>query len=62
MLICDAASFVLFASVTLAAWMGLLTTHLVVVALLAGVAGVFFSTAYQPYLPSLLSWSAGSFR
>ena len=55
MLICDAASFVLFASVTPAAWMGLLTTaHLVIVALLAGVASVFFSTAYQPYLPSLL--------
>jgi predicted MFS family arabinose efflux permease len=55
MLICNIASLALFASVPLAAWTGLLTIgQLLIVALLSGIAGVFFSTAYQPYLTSLL--------
>lgn len=56
MLVCDVVSFVLIASVPVAAWLGVLTTaQLALVALLAGVASVFFSTAYQPFLPSLFS-------
>ncbi|MDT8916010.1 MFS transporter [Amycolatopsis sp. PS_44_ISF1] len=55
MLICDAVSFVLFLSVPVAAWLGLLTSvHLVAVALMAGAASVFFTTAYQSYLPLLV--------
>lgn len=55
MLACDVVSVVLFVSVPVAAWAGVLTTaHLMVVALLTGVAGVLFSTAYQPFLPSLV--------
>jgi predicted MFS family arabinose efflux permease len=55
MLVCDVASLVLFATIPLAAWAGALSTvQLVAVALLAGVASVFFSTAYQSYLPALL--------
>ncbi|MEP7054671.1 MAG: MFS transporter [Actinomycetota bacterium] len=55
MLLCDLASFVLFASVPVAAALGVLTTaHLLIVALLAGCATVFFRTAYQVYLPSLV--------
>ncbi|GIH16874.1 MFS transporter [Rugosimonospora africana] len=48
-------SFVVFVSVPVAAWLGVLTTaRLMVAALLAGVASVLFSTAYQPFLPSLV--------
>lgn len=55
LLACDVVSLVLFVSVPVAAWLGVLTTaHLMVAALLAGVAGVLFSTAYQPFLPSLV--------
>jgi MFS family permease len=55
MMVCDAASLVLFASVPIAAWAGVLTmAQLLVVALLAGVAKVFFATAYRAYLPSLV--------
>jgi predicted MFS family arabinose efflux permease len=55
MLACDVASFLLFASVPLAAWAGVLAiSQLLAVALLAGVANVFFTTAYQAYLPILL--------
>jgi Na+/melibiose symporter-like transporter len=56
MLACDAIAFVLFASVPIAAWTGVLTTaQLVLVALLAGSAKVFFATAYSPYLRLLVS-------
>lgn len=58
MLLCDVVAFVLFASVPVAAWLGLLTTaQLMLVVLLAGVASVLFSTAYQPFL--LLLFSTG---
>lgn len=55
MLICDAVSLVLLVSVPVAALAGALTfSHLLVVALLVGTAGVFFQTAYQVYLPGLV--------
>ncbi len=53
---CDILSALLFASVPVAAWLGYLSTSLlVIVALSAGTANVFFSTAYQVYLPSLVT-------
>ena len=52
---CDLGSAALFMSLPAAAWLGVLTIgQLAAVALLAGVAGVFFATAYQVYLPSLV--------
>jgi predicted MFS family arabinose efflux permease len=48
----NVASAVLFASVPVAAWAGLLTvSQLVVVAFCAGIVKVFFRTALQAYLP-----------
>jgi MFS family permease len=56
MLACDLASLLLFLSVPVAAGLGRLTFgHLLAVALGAGTASVFFQTAYQVYLPSLLN-------
>ena len=55
MVSCDLASLVLFLSVPVAAWMHQLTlVHLFAVAVGAGTASVFFHTAHQVYLPSLL--------
>jgi MFS family permease len=55
MLTADALSLVLFASVPIAAWLGVLTVvQLLAVALLAGAASVFLQTGYQVYLPSLV--------
>lgn len=55
MLGCDAASFALFASVPVAAWLGLLAVGwLLVVALLTGVSRVVFFAAYGAYLPALV--------
>jgi MFS family permease len=55
MVACDTASMLLFLSVPVAAWFDVLTIgHLLAVALAAGTATVFFQTAYQAYLPSLL--------
>ena len=55
LIICDAAGLLLFLSVPVAAWLGVLGIgHLLAVAVLAGVVSVFFETAYQVYLPSLL--------
>jgi MFS family permease len=52
---CDVISAVLYASVPVAAWAGVLSTGLVVgVQLLGGTASVLFMTAYQVYLPSLV--------
>jgi MFS family permease len=51
----SAASSVLLAALPLAAWLGVLTIHLLVTAaLLAGAAAVLFQTAYTAYLPTLL--------
>jgi predicted MFS family arabinose efflux permease len=53
---CDVISALLYASLPAAAWIGVLTTgQVVMVALLAGAANVFFATAYQVYLPSLVT-------
>jgi predicted MFS family arabinose efflux permease len=55
MLACDAASMLALASVPVAAWYGdLAVDQLVAVALIAGTAAVFFSTAYSVYLPDLI--------
>ena len=55
MIACDIASMLLYASLPAAAWLGVLSIWQVgVVALLAGMANVFFATAYQAYLPSLV--------
>ncbi|WP_441246227.1 MFS transporter [Kitasatospora sp. McL0602] len=51
----SAVSLVLFATVPVAAWLGLLTmAQLVLVALGTGAASVFFQTACTAYLPALL--------
>ncbi|HEY6316010.1 MAG TPA: MFS transporter [Streptosporangiaceae bacterium] len=56
MVACDCVAFVLFGSVPIAAWTGVLTTaQLVVVALLAGSVKVFFSNAYSPYLRTVVT-------
>jgi MFS family permease len=52
---CDVISAVLYGSVPVAAWAGVLSTGLVIaVQLLGGAASVLFMTAYQVYLPSLV--------
>jgi MFS family permease len=54
MLACD-ASLVVYVSVPVAAWCGVLTVaQLIAVALIAGTAIVFFSSAYQVLLPGIL--------
>ena len=56
MIACDVISALLYASLPVAAWIKLLSIgQVVAVALLAGLANVFFATAYQVYLPSLVS-------
>jgi len=56
MIACDVVSALLFASLPVAAWLGVLTTgQVLAVALLAGAANVFFGTAYQVYLPALVA-------
>ncbi|MEV6342450.1 MFS transporter [Actinoplanes sp. NPDC051851] len=56
MLACDAASALLVASVSIAAGLGRLTVaHLLLVALLTGVASVFFSVAYTGYLSAMFA-------
>ncbi|MFD7236684.1 MFS transporter [Streptomyces syringium] len=55
MMVSDAVSGILFLSVPIAAWFGLLGIgQLLLVALLAGTAAVFFQTAYTAYLPTLV--------
>jgi Arabinose efflux permease len=55
MLVCNLGSLVLLASVPVAAWFGMLTmTHLLVVALLNGLAAVFFGISYKVYVPSIV--------
>jgi predicted MFS family arabinose efflux permease len=56
MVSCDIVSALLYASLPVAAWAGVLTTgQVLAVALLAGAANVFFATAYQVYLPALVT-------
>ncbi|MFI8941622.1 MFS transporter [Streptomyces syringium] len=55
MMVSDAVSGALFLSVPVAAWLGVLgIAQLLLVALLAGTAAVFFQTAYTAYLPTLV--------
>jgi MFS family permease len=55
MLVCDAISLAVYASVPVAAWSGVLTeAQLIAVALIAGTATVFFSSAYQVLLPGIV--------
>ncbi|MGW0948424.1 MFS transporter, partial [Streptomyces sp. NPDC002623] len=55
MIWCDLALFVVIGSVPLAHAAGALTlAQLYVVALVSGVLSVFFSVAYQAYLPTVL--------
>jgi predicted MFS family arabinose efflux permease len=55
MIAADVLSALAFASVPVAAWLGVLTLgQLLACALLAGCAAVFFQTSYQVFLPSLL--------
>ena len=55
MIAADVLAALAFASVPLAAWLGVLTLgQLLACALLGGCAAVFFQTSYQVFLPSLL--------
>jgi MFS family permease len=55
MIICDLISLLLFASIAVASWLGMLTiVQLLLVALLAGVVSVFFKSAFQAFIPNLL--------
>jgi hypothetical protein len=55
MVSCNVVSAVLFGSVPVTAWVGLLgVAHLLAVAFCAGVAKVFFRTAYRAYLPTVV--------
>jgi predicted MFS family arabinose efflux permease len=55
MISADVLSMLAFASVPVAAWLGVLTLgQLLACALLGGCAAVFFQTSYQVFLPSLL--------
>jgi hypothetical protein len=56
MIACDLVAAALYGSLPVAAWLGVLTIgQVIVVALLAGGADVFFTTAYQVYLPSIVT-------
>ncbi|MBO3751463.1 MFS transporter [Streptosporangiaceae bacterium NEAU-GS5] len=56
MIVSDVVSALLFASVPVASWLGVLTIwHLLVTAVLAGAAAVLYSTAYGAYLPLLVA-------
>ncbi|MFJ9591889.1 MFS transporter [Streptomyces virginiae] len=55
MIVCNVVSAALMLSLTATAWLGLLTTsQLMLVAVLAGTADVFFRAAYSAYLPTVL--------
>jgi predicted MFS family arabinose efflux permease len=56
MIICDLISLVLFGSIAVCAWLGVLTVaQLLAASLLAGLVSVFFKAAFQAYIPQLLS-------
>lgn len=58
MLAADFVSIAVLLSVPVAAWLGLLTVgQLIVVAFVAGTASMFFTTAYQAFLPSVVDKS-----
>jgi predicted MFS family arabinose efflux permease len=52
MLLCDVVSALLFLSIPVTGWLHILSVaQLLVIALVTGIANVFFTTAYQAYLP-----------
>lgn len=56
MLACDVVSLVMLVAVPIAAWFGLLTVgSLLVAVVVMGATSVFFTTAYQAYVPFLLA-------
>ncbi len=56
MISCDVISALLYASLPVAAWAGVLVIgQVLAVALLAGAVNVFFATAYQVYLPAIVT-------
>jgi len=56
MIVCDASRMLILGSVVVAAALGVLTMgQLFAVALLTGLATVFFDVAYQSYVPSLIA-------
>ncbi|MEU6788769.1 MFS transporter [Nonomuraea angiospora] len=56
MVVCNLVSTAMLASIPAAAWLGVLTmAHLLTVALVTGIAAVFFMAAYQVYLPELVA-------
>jgi MFS family permease len=56
MLIADIVAFLAFVSIAIMAWTGAITiAELVITLVIGGGAQVFFTTAYQPYLQSLLA-------
>jgi predicted MFS family arabinose efflux permease len=56
MIICDLISLVLFSSIAICAWLGVLSlAQLLAASLLAGLVSVFFKAAFQAYIPQLLS-------
>jgi predicted MFS family arabinose efflux permease len=55
MIVCDLVSLILFASIAISAWLGVLTVaQLLLVAMLAGLVSIFFKAAFQAYIPLLL--------
>lgn len=53
---CNVTAMVAFGSIPVAAWFGALTiTQLLVAAFITGAAAVFFRTAWQAYLPTILA-------
>jgi predicted MFS family arabinose efflux permease len=55
MIVCDLISLVLFASVAISAWLGILTlVQLITIAILAGFVSVLFKAAFQAYIPLIL--------
>lgn len=55
MIICDLVSLIMFASIAISAWFGILSlAQLLVTSLLAGIVSVFFKAAFQAYIPQLL--------
>jgi predicted MFS family arabinose efflux permease len=56
MIICDIVALILFASIAIGDWLGVLTiAQLLLVALFAGIVSVFFKAAFQAYIPLLLN-------
>lgn len=56
MITCDLIAAATFLTIPIATWLGLLTIpHLIIAAIVAGGAGVFFTAAYNTYIPFLVA-------